>query len=98
MFEIFKFKSKTTEEISKEIPSNTTDQLEVVVDDSDLDLGDLESGPKRPTLKEFPLTQFGTQKRGFNSNYENNNWLEYSINKDAIFCYACRIFGNNHGQ
>lgn len=47
MIEIFKFKSKTTEEISKEIPTNTTDQLEVVVDDSDLDLGDLESGNKR---------------------------------------------------
>lgn len=48
MFEIFKFKSKTTEEIPKEIPTNTTDQLEVVVDDSDLDLGDLESGPSGP--------------------------------------------------
>ncbi|KAL4103817.1 hypothetical protein QTP88_019152 [Uroleucon formosanum] len=54
MFEIFKFKSKTSEDIPKEIPTNTSDQLEVVVDDSDLDLGDLESGPsgpKRPKLK-----------------------------------------------
>lgn len=49
MFEIFKFKSKTTEE--KPTAVDTTDQLEVVVDDSDLDLGDLESGPKKPKLK-----------------------------------------------
>jgi len=43
MFEVFKFKSKTTEEIPKKILINTTDQLEIVVDDSDLDLGDLEN-------------------------------------------------------
>ncbi|KAL4104378.1 hypothetical protein QTP88_019679 [Uroleucon formosanum] len=79
--------------------TDTTDQPEPIVDDFDLDLGDLESGPKRPKLKQFPLTQFGSQKRGFNSSYYvNNNWLEYSINKDAIFCYACRIFGNNHTE
>jgi hypothetical protein len=47
MFEIFKFKSKTTEEIQ----TDTTDQLEVIVDNSDLDLGDLESGTKRLKLK-----------------------------------------------
>ncbi|KAF0691533.1 Uncharacterized protein FWK35_00035159, partial [Aphis craccivora] len=98
MFEIFKFKSKTIEEIPTG-STDTTDQPEPIVDDFDLDLGDLESGPKRPKLKQFPLTQFGSQKRGFNSSYYvNNNWLEYSINKDAIFCYACRIFGNNHTE
>lgn len=50
MFEIFKFKSKTIEEIPTE-STDTTDQPEPIVDDFDLDLGDLESGPKRPKLK-----------------------------------------------
>ncbi|KAL4091985.1 hypothetical protein QTP88_026579 [Uroleucon formosanum] len=62
MFEIFKFKSKTTEEIPKEIPTNTTDQLEVVVDDSDLDLGDLESGPSGPKIG-LPDSKNGKQSK-----------------------------------
>jgi hypothetical protein len=47
MFEIFKFKSKTSEEIL----TCTANQFEVVIDDSDLDVDELESGLKRLKLK-----------------------------------------------
>jgi len=42
------------------------------------------------------LTKFGVQKRGFNgSYYKKHEWVEYSISRDAIFCFACRIFGTD---
>jgi len=39
------------------------------------------------------------QKRAFSSAYyQNHDWLEYSLEKDAIFCYACRLFSNSSGH
>ncbi|KAL4126512.1 hypothetical protein QTP88_010734 [Uroleucon formosanum] len=65
----------------------------------DLDLGDLNTGPKQPILKVYPKTKFGSQNRGFSSTYYNDfNWMEYSIQKDAIFCYPCRIFAVTSGH
>ncbi|TKS92313.1 Zinc finger MYM-type protein 1 [Collichthys lucidus] len=54
--------------------------------------------PVQPILKMFPKTEQGNRKRGFNvawykeSLYEDFKWLEYSISKDSVFCYACRHF------
>ncbi|KAL4097919.1 hypothetical protein QTP88_022611 [Uroleucon formosanum] len=39
----------------------------------------------------YPLTKFGTQNRAF-KHYIAYEWLEYSISKDSIFCFACRNF------
>lgn len=56
--------------------------------------GDLETGPKHHKLSIYPKTQFGQQKRSFGSEYfKEYQWLEYSIKKDAAFCFSCRIFG-----
>jgi len=46
------------------------------------------------TFQTYPLSVFGKQKRSFNSKYyQEYNWLEYSIEKNAVFCYCCRVFG-----
>ena len=50
-------------------------------------------GPKQPHLSSFPKTVFGKQNRSFSSIYYTNYpWLEYSIQCDAVFCFACRHF------
>lgn len=46
------------------------------------------------TFQAYLMPVFGNQKRSFNSKYYNEyNWLEYSIDKNAVFCYCCRVFG-----
>ncbi|XP_025410974.1 zinc finger MYM-type protein 1-like isoform X1 [Sipha flava] len=65
--------------------------------DNELDLGNLNSGPRQPILKEYPKTKFGSQNRGFTPSYFSEfNWLEYSVRKDSVFCFPCRIFGTAH--
>ncbi|KAL6490055.1 hypothetical protein MHYP_G00004000 [Metynnis hypsauchen] len=50
-------------------------------------------GPVQPVLKVFPKTQHGNRKRAFNESwYRDYTWLEYSISRDSVFCYACRHF------
>ena len=57
------------------------------------DLGLKVLGPKQPQLSSFPKTLFGSQNRSFStSQYTNYTWLEYSIKRDAVFCFACRNF------
>lgn len=46
-------------------------------------------GPIRPILDAFPKTN----KRSFRHQwYEKYSWLEYSVDKDAAFCFVCRNF------
>lgn len=53
--------------------------------------------PVQPVLNAYPCTKFGDRERCFNSNwYSKYEWLEYSIVKDAAFCYPCRFFA--HGS
>lgn len=60
------------------------------------DLGNLEQGPKQPILKCFPVSKSGSQNRAFSSkHYAEFNWLEYSVERDAVFCFVCRMFDNN---
>lgn len=41
------------------------------------------------------MTKFGTQNRSFNaSHYNQHEWLEYSVSKDAIYCFACRNYSS----
>jgi hypothetical protein len=52
--------------------------------------------PSQPRLESFPKTLFHTVNRQFNANwYDGRPWLEYSVEKDAVFCFPCRIFGIN---
>ena len=52
-------------------------------------------GPWQPMLQKdmYPPTVFGNQRRRFQSSwYKQFSWLEYSILKDATFCFPCFIF------
>jgi hypothetical protein len=49
--------------------------------------------PIRPKIN-FPVTK----KRKFSTQwYVKYDWVEYSIHRDAIFCFPCRKFSNNNG-
>lgn len=44
-------------------------------------------------LQKYPTWQFGNQQRSFNKiRMDQYSWLEYSVAKDAAFCFACRHF------
>ena len=52
-------------------------------------------GPNQPRLPEYPKTN----GRSFRSQwFEKYGWLEYSTDKDAVFCFACRHFGLGHSS
>lgn len=61
-----------------------------------LDLGNKDTGPRQVKLKSYPQDSFGTQNRSYHHSwFEKHNWLEYSINRNAAFCFPCRVFGKN---
>ncbi|KAL4008783.1 hypothetical protein ACER0C_002635 [Sarotherodon galilaeus] len=60
------------------------------------DSGDKDTGPRQVKLKSYSHDTFGTQKRAFNHSwFGRHNWLEYSVNQNAAFCFPCRVFGKN---
>lgn len=60
------------------------------------DLGDKHCGPKQVKLSQYPQHNYGLKKRSFNSNWFGSfPWLEYSVSRDAAFCFSCRLFGKN---
>ena len=62
------------------------------------DLASLGAPPSRPVV-DFPPTVFSGKKRSFNPKwYEEFEWLEYSISRDAAFCYPCRVFTTGSGK
>lgn len=55
------------------------------------DLSALEEPATQPKLSAFPV--IGGKPRSFNSNwYEKCKWIEYSKERDAVFCKACKHF------
>ena len=51
-----------------------------------------DDSPSQPKVA-FPSTVVGSKKRSFNSSwYQRYPWLEYSMDMDAAFCFACRFF------
>ena len=54
----------------------------------------LAMGPIRPVI-DFPKSDISGKDFRFQQRwYEQHDWLEYSVEKDAIFCFYCRIFGS----
>ena len=58
----------------------------------------LTKGPCQTVLHsdDYPISYFSGKPRRFKSKwYKNRYWLKYSIDKDAIFCFYCYLFGQN---
>lgn len=63
------------------------------------DLGNKISGPSQPCLAAFPKTLFSNRYRSFTTElYARFPFVEYSISRDAVFCFACRHFCTNSGK
>ena len=53
----------------------------------------LTKGPCQPILCDFPVSHFFEKPRRFRFEwYVGRKWLEYSIDKDAAFCFYCYLF------
>lgn len=77
--------STSNPEINLNVKSKNTDSID--------DLGKLSSGPVQPILANYPKSKFGNKYRGFQSSYfQEYDGLEYSISRNAVFCYYCRMF------
>ena len=51
-----------------------------------------QQAPAQPKGFKYPSSRFGSLRRSFTSNwFEKYSWLEYSILKDAAFCFPCRF-------
>ena len=59
----------------------------------------LPKGPCQPILHKYPPTDFSGKTRQFSFDwYVNRKWLEYSIDKDAVFCLYCYLFRQDVGK
>ena len=53
----------------------------------------LSRGRSRLIGHSFPKTQFGPDWRSFlDAWYDKFDWLEYSVEKDAAYCFHCFLF------
>ena len=53
----------------------------------------LTKGPCQPVIHDFPVSYFSEKLCQFRSEwYVGRQWLEYSIDKDATFCFYCYLF------
>ena len=56
-------------------------------------------GPQRPIRKNYPSRLIGNQQRSFNATwFDTYSWLEYSVEMDTTFCFACRHFLGGGGH
>ena len=56
-------------------------------------------GPIQPRNHTFPSTFTNNRLRAFNPLwFDTYCWLEYSIERNAAYCYACRFFSTGHHQ
>ena len=59
----------------------------------------LTKGPCQPVLYDYLVSYFSKKPRRFRSEwYVNRKWLEYSIDKDTVFCLYCYLFGQDVGK
>ena len=55
----------------------------------------VDSLPAQPVKSKYPFTMFSRVPRCFNAAwYKQHKWLEYSVERDACYCYPCRLFGS----
>lgn len=78
----------STSNINTGLPDKTSAAPPVIIDISI----DCSSGPTQPRTN-FPRRVISGNSRSFKSIwYDKFSWLEYSITKDAVFCFYCRHF------
>ena len=59
----------------------------------------LTKGHCQPVVHDYPISYFSRKLRRFRFEwYVNRNWLEYSIDKDATFCFYYYLFGQDVGK
>lgn len=59
----------------------------------------IEDGPTQPKLGKYPQTRFASQNRSFSALYYLKfNFLEYSVERDACFCFCCRMFNTSSSE
>ncbi|XP_050373155.1 uncharacterized protein LOC126790846 [Argentina anserina] len=98
--------SKRTEleEVLENLPSDPARRKRIL--DYDPNIRDqvrrsyLLKGPCQPRNHKFPQREINGTKRKFNSSWFDDHleWLEYSIEKDALFCLCCYLFKPEHGD
>ena len=49
-------------------------------------------GPCQPREHDFPRRNIGGMRRFVATWYDAYNWLEYSVERDAAFCFVCYLF------
>ena len=73
-----------------------------VMSDSELtehDLGLKIDGPAQFRLSSYPKSKFGCQKPSFQAAYYSSfPFLEYSVPKDLVFCFSCRLFPTSNAD
>jgi hypothetical protein len=91
---------KDQENPAEPLPENV-DEAERNSLDLAVDLGSLlsdisrsvEDGPTQPKLARFQQTRVGDKIRSFNTQwYTRFPLVEYSVSKNAVFCFVCRHF------
>ncbi|XP_070661265.1 uncharacterized protein [Malus domestica] len=59
----------------------------------------LQKGPCQPRGHNFPITNMsGINRRFISQWFDEFDWLEYSVSKDAAFCLYCYLFKTNFAQ
>ena len=60
------------------------------------DIAQNQTQPPVQPLVDFQKSNFGKVQCSFQKRWYNlHPWLEYSVSRDAAFCYACRLFHSN---
>ena len=64
-----------------------------------IDLGDKNNGPAQPNLNKYPISKFGNRERSFSKCwFKKFLFIEYSLQKDAVFCFACINFNTGESN
>ena len=64
-----------------------------VNEQDDVRRGYIKAGPCQPFAHNFPTRKINGKNRHFSFVwFTDYNWLEYSIEKDAAFCFVCYLF------
>ena len=52
----------------------------------------------RPIRQRYSARMYGNKSRSFNPEwYQQHSWLEYSLERDCVYCYPCRHFQRGIG-